>query len=125
MTNYAHDTIVALSTSPGQGAIAVIRLSGDQAIAIVNSVFSGKDLSQQASHTLHFGTIRQHETIIDEVVVGLFIAPHSFTKEDVVEVSCHGSPFVVQQLLQLFVAKGARLATPRRVHQARLSARSF
>ena len=92
MTNYAHDTIVALSTSPGQGAIAVIRLSGDQAIAIVNSVFFGKDLSQQASHTLHFGTIRQHETIIDEVVVGLFIAPHSFTKEDVVEVSCHGSP---------------------------------
>ena len=112
MTNYAHDTIVALSTSPGQGAIAVIRLSGDQAIAIVNSVFSDKDLSQQASHTLHFGTIRQHETIIDEVVVGLFIAPHSFTKEDVVEVSCHGSPFVVQQLLQLFVARGARLATP-------------
>ncbi len=112
MTNYAHDTIVALSTSPGQGAIAVIRLSGDQAIAIVNSVFSGKDLSQQSSHTLHFGTIRQHETIIDEVVVSLFIAPHSFTKEDVVEVSCHGSPFVVQQLLQLFVAEGARLATP-------------
>lgn len=112
MIHHAHDTILALSTPPGQGAIAVLRLSGDQAITIVNSVFSGKDLSQQPSHTLHFGTIRQNDTVIDEVVVGLFVAPHSFTKEDIVEVSCHGSPFIVQQLLQLFVAGGARLATP-------------
>ena len=112
MINHSHDTIVAPSTPPGQGAIAVIRLSGDQAVGMVNSVFSGKDLSQQPSHTLHFGTIRQNNAIVDEVVVGLFIAPHSFTKEDVVEVSCHGSPYVVQQLLQLFVGQGARLATP-------------
>ena len=90
----------------------MIRLSGDQAISIVNSVFSGKDLLQQSSHTLHFGTIRHNSIIIDEVVIGLFVAPHSFTKEDVVEVSCHGSSFIVQQLLQLFVAQGARLATP-------------
>ena len=112
MIHHAPDTIVALSTPSGPGAIAVIRLSGDQAISTVNSVFSGKDLSQQSSHTLHFGTIRQNNAIIDEVVVGLFVAPHSFTQEDVVEVSCHGSSFVVQQLLQLFVAQGARLATP-------------
>lgn len=112
MTHPPHDTIVALSTPPGQGAIAVIRLSGDQAIAIVNAVFWGKNLSQQKSHTLHFGTIRQNDAVIDEVVISLFVAPHSFTKEDVVEVSCHGSSFIVQQLLQLFVAQGARLATP-------------
>ena len=112
MISPSHDTIVALSTPPGQGAIAVIRLSGNEALSVVNTVFSGKDLSQQASHSLHYGTIRQHETIIDEVVVGLFKAPQSFTKEDVIEVSCHGSPFIIQQLMQLFVAQGARLATP-------------
>ena len=112
MIHPTHDTIVALSTPAGPGAIAVLRLSGNQAIAIVNSLFSGKDLTQQPSHTLHFGTIRHNDTIIDEVVVGLFIAPQSFTKEDIIEVSCHGSPFIIQQLLQLFVAQGARLATP-------------
>ncbi len=90
----------------------MIRLSGNKSVAIVNTVFFGSDLSKQSSHTLHFGTIRQNETIVDEVVVGLFKKPHSFTKEDVVEVSCHGSPFIIQQLLQLFVAQGARLATP-------------
>ena len=106
-----NDTIVALSTPPGVGAIAVIRLSGTKAVAIVDQVFSGKTLAQQPSHTLHFGTIYQDGEAIDEVVVALFIAPHSFTKEDVVEVSCHGSPFIVQRLLQLLVQRGARLAT--------------
>ncbi len=112
MMHPTYDTIVALSTPAGPGAIAVLRLSGNQAVTIVNSLFAGKDLTQQSSHTLHFGTIRHNDTIIDEVVVGLFLAPRSFTKEDVVEVSCHGSPFVVQQLLQMLVAAGARLATP-------------
>ena len=112
MTHDQNDTIVALSTPLGAGAIAVIRLSGTQAIAIVDEAFSGKKLAQQASHTLHVGTIRQQDELIDEVVVALFVAPHSFTKEDVVEVSCHGSPFIIQQLLQLFVQGGARLATP-------------
>ena len=112
MTHHLNDTIVALSTPPGTGAIAVIRLSGKEAIGIVNSVFSGKDLAQQPSHTLHLGTIRQGDAVIDEVVVALFVAPHSFTREDVVEVSCHGSPFIVQQLLGLLVQQGARLATP-------------
>ena len=112
MTYPVDDTIVALSTPPGTGAIAVIRLSGKEAVSIVSSVFSGKNLGQQPSHTVHFGTIRKAGEVVDEVVVALFLTPRSFTKEDVVEVSCHGSPFIVQQLLQLFVQQGARLATP-------------
>ncbi|WP_162426208.1 tRNA uridine-5-carboxymethylaminomethyl(34) synthesis GTPase MnmE [Pontibacter pudoricolor] len=104
------DTIVAVATAPGTGAIAVIRLSGPEAITITNSVFRGKDLTKQASHTLHFGTIRDGEKIIDEVLVSLFVAPHSYTKENVVEISCHGSDFIVQQIMQLLLKKGARLA---------------
>jgi tRNA modification GTPase len=105
------DTIVALSTPPGIGAIAVIRISGKNALAIVNQVFRGKDLSQQAGNTLHFGTIRNAQNeVIDEVVVGLFRAPHSFTKEDVIEISCHGSGYIIQKIIELLLAKGARLA---------------
>ena len=98
------DTIVALATPPGIGAIAVIRLSGPEAIAIIDRVFPAKNLSQQASHTIHFGSIRNNDgSAIDEVLVSLFVAPHSYTRENIVEVSCHGSPFIQQQLLQLFV----------------------
>ncbi|MBL3658390.1 tRNA uridine-5-carboxymethylaminomethyl(34) synthesis GTPase MnmE [Fulvivirga sediminis] len=106
------DTIVALSTAPGVGAIAVIRLSGDDAIKICNSVFKGKDLEKQATHTLHFGTIRDGEKVIDEVVVSLFVGPKSFTKENVVEISCHGSPFIVKQIIKVLLAAGSRLALP-------------
>ncbi|UII26314.1 tRNA uridine-5-carboxymethylaminomethyl(34) synthesis GTPase MnmE [Fulvivirga maritima] len=106
------DTIVALSTAPGVGAIAVIRLSGDDAIKICNSVFKGKDLEQQPTHTLHFGTIRDREKVIDEVVVSLFVGPKSFTKENVVEISCHGSPFIVKQIIKVLLAAGSRLALP-------------
>ena len=82
------DTIVALATSPGtNGAIAVIRVSGADAITLTNSVFKGKDLSKQASHTIHFGTIRDGEEIVDEVLVSLFIGPNSYTKENSVEIS--------------------------------------
>ncbi|WKN29742.1 tRNA uridine-5-carboxymethylaminomethyl(34) synthesis GTPase MnmE [Porifericola rhodea] len=104
------DTIVALSTPEGVGAIAVIRLSGKDAIRIVNQVFHGKDLEAQASHTLHFGTIREGKEVLDEVVASIFKAPHSFTKENVVEVSCHGSPYIVRKLIQLFLKQGGRLA---------------
>jgi len=111
MLDQLKETIIALSTAPGVGAIAVIRLSGEDAIQITNSVFRGKSLLQQKSHTAHFGTIRNDEgEIIDEVVATLFIAPHSFTKENVVEISCHGSPYIVQRLIKLFLAKGVRLA---------------
>lgn len=104
------DTIVALSTPEGVGAIAVIRLSGKDAIQITNQVFKGKDLEAQTSHTLHFGTIRDGKEILDEVVVSLFKAPHSFTKENVVEISCHGSPFIVRKIIQLLLTQGGRLA---------------
>ncbi len=107
------DTIVALATPPGVGAIGVIRLSGKEAIGIVDGVFHGKDLAKEATHTLHFGTIRDEEgAILDEVVVGLFKEPKSYTKENVVEVSCHGSPYIIQEVIQLFIRKGARMAEP-------------
>jgi tRNA modification GTPase len=107
------DTIVALATPAGVGAIGVIRLSGPEAISIADAVFYGKKLAEQKSHTLHFGTIRDEENIIlDEVVIGLFVGPKSYTGEDVVEISCHGSNYILQQVIQLLVRKGARLAQP-------------
>jgi len=104
------DTIIALSTPPGAGAIAVLRLSGPSAIGITDLVFHGNQLADQRGHTLHYGTIRDEERILDEVVVGLFRGPRSYTREDVVEISCHGSDYIVQQLIKLFVRCGARLA---------------
>ncbi|HNI32656.1 MAG TPA: tRNA uridine-5-carboxymethylaminomethyl(34) synthesis GTPase MnmE, partial [Chitinophagales bacterium] len=91
---YHTDTIVALSTPPGLGAVGVIRISGTRAIEIVNAVFKGKNLLQQASHTLHFGKIVHEQQIIDEVIVGIFLAPTSYTKENIAEISCHGSPYI-------------------------------
>lgn len=108
-----NDTIVALATSAGTGgAIAVIRLSGPDAIRIVNRVFKGKDLEQQASHTLHFGTIREGEHILDEVLVSLFVAPNSYTKENSVEISVHNSAFIISRVIQLLIKQGARAARP-------------
>jgi tRNA modification GTPase len=104
------DTIIALATAQGIGAISVIRLSGKEAIKVVNQVFHGKDLEKQATHTLHFGTIRDGNEIIDEVVVSLFVEPKSFTGENVVEISCHGSPYIIKRILQLFIHHGVRLA---------------
>ncbi len=104
------DTIVALATPPGVGAIGIIRLSGKDAINIVNEVFPGKDLTQEATHTIHFGTLRDGDRILDEVLVSLFIAPKSYTGENVVEVSCHGSEYILQKAMELFVKKGARPA---------------
>ncbi len=106
------DTIVALATPAGLGAIGVIRLSGDRAIEIVNDVFQPKDLSIQTSHTLHYGRIESAGRVYDEVVVSLYIAPKSYTKEHVVEISCHGSPFIQESLIRLFTEKGARFARP-------------
>ncbi|GMQ23770.1 tRNA uridine-5-carboxymethylaminomethyl(34) synthesis GTPase MnmE [Algoriphagus sp. oki45] len=106
------DTIIALATPQGVGAIAVIRLSGKDAIKITNSVFFGKNLENVPSHTIHLGTIRDGEKIIDEVLVSVFIAPKSFTKENVVEISTHGSSYIINQVLKLFVRKGVRLAKP-------------
>lgn len=112
MSQYTTDTITALATPNGIGAIAVIRLSGPDAINIVNTVFKGKDLSKQASHTIHFGTIRDGETILDEVLVSLFIMPKSYTKENVVEISTHGSNFIIESIIKLLIKNGARAAKP-------------
>ena len=106
------DTIVALATPAGVGAIGVIRLSGDRAIDIVNAVFKPKDLSTQPTHTIHYGRIESAGRVYDEVVASLYIAPRSYTKENVVEISCHGSPFIQESILQLFVEQGARFARP-------------
>jgi tRNA modification GTPase len=107
-----NDTIVALATAPGIGAIAVIRLSGARAIDIVNSVFPKKNLLLQKTHTVHFGKIEFENIVVDEVVVTLYRAPKSYTGEEVVEISCHGSPFIQDSLLQLMIQEGARLAKP-------------
>src|SRR6186713_2568359 len=111
----SQETITALATPPGQGAIAVIRLSGKEAFSILDSVFvtkAGKKISEQKSHTLHFGQIKKDGTVIDEVLVSLFRAPHSYSGDDTVEISCHGSIYIQQQLLDLFISHGARLAQP-------------
>jgi tRNA modification GTPase len=107
-----NETIVALSTPPGTGAIGVVRLSGASAISIAEKVFSGKKLSEQPSHTLHHGFVKNDEEVIDEVVIGIFKAPHSYTAEDVVEISCHGSDFIIQKVISLLIEKGARMAKP-------------
>ncbi|MGY2134808.1 tRNA uridine-5-carboxymethylaminomethyl(34) synthesis GTPase MnmE [Hymenobacter sp. HD11105] len=105
------DTIIALSTPPGAGAIAVIRLSGSAAFSLTDELFRGKILADQPSHTLHYGTLREaNGRILDEVVVSLFRGPNSYTREDVVEISCHGSDYIVQQVLAAFTRRGARLA---------------
>lgn len=110
MTN--DETIVALATPNGIGAIAVIRLSGLDAITIANSVWKGKDLTEQASHTIHFGHIVDGDLILDEVLVSLFVAPKSYTRENVVEVSCHASGYIIESIIKLFIKKGARSAKP-------------
>jgi tRNA modification GTPase len=104
------DTIVALATPPGIGAIGVIRVSGPAAIRIAARLFHGKDLEQQPSHTLHVGLLKEGDDALDEVVVSLFRAPRSYTGEEVVEISCHGSPYVQEQVIQAFLRQGARLA---------------
>jgi len=104
------DTIVALATAPGIGALAVIRLSGPKSISIVNELFPSKDLSAQPAHTLHVGLLKNGTELLDEVVVSLYRAPKSYTGEDVVEISCHGSTHIEEKILSACMQKGARLA---------------
>ncbi|MCR6721416.1 MAG: 50S ribosome-binding GTPase [Chitinophagaceae bacterium] len=106
------DTIVALATAPGIGAIALIRLSGAQAIKIIDGLFPSKDLQAAPSHTLHVGMLRQDDRPLDEVVISLYKAPRSYTGEDVVEISCHGSPYIQEQIIGACIQAGARLAKP-------------
>src|SRR5580765_2987410 len=106
------DTIVALATPPGVGAIGVERFSGTAAISIIDDLFPSKDLSSQPSHSLHVGFLKNGDKILDEVVVSLYKNPRSYTGEDVVEISGHGSPFVLQQIINACIQRGARLAKP-------------
>lgn len=109
------DTIIALATPSGSGAIAIIRLSGPNAIQLAQAQFksvSGKLLSKQKTHTIHLGHIIDANKIVDEVLVSVFKNPNSYTGEDVVEISCHGSHYIQQQIIQLFLRSGCRMATP-------------
>lgn len=112
---YNQDTIIALATPSGVGAIAVLRLSGPEALSISNTLFKSihdKQLIDQPTHTLHLGHIVDQDRVLDEVLISLFKNPKSYTGEDVVEISCHGSSFIQQEILQLFVRMGCRVANP-------------
>lgn len=104
------ETICALSTPQGIGAIGVIRVSGERTFEIVNKIFKGRDLSKVDSHTIHFGTIRDDGVVVDEVLIAVFKTPKSFTKEDVVEISCHGSDYIIRYTLKLLLQNGCRMA---------------
>lgn len=108
-----NDTIVALASPSGAGAVAIIRMSGKEAISIAASVFqsvSGKNITSQKTHTIHLGTIVDETKIIDQVLLSIFKNPNSYTGEDVIEISCHGSTFIQQQIIQLLLRKGCRMA---------------
>ena len=105
------DTIIALSTPNGSGAIAVIRITGDKAISIANNFFQGSDLTVQKGNTIHFGKlIDENDNIIDEVLISLFKSPKSYTGEDLIEISCHGSVYIINETLRLFLRNNIRMA---------------
>ena len=110
-TNW-NEVIVALATPPGIGAIGVIRLSGNGSIELINGMFPSKDLSAQKGNTLHVGLLMDGSKLLDEVVISLFKGPRSYTGEDVIEISCHGSPYIQQQVMEACISRGARLANP-------------
>ncbi len=109
---FPDDTIVAPATANGLAALGVIRVSGKNSFTIVNQVFKGKDLQKQATHTIHYGHIIDGAELIDEVLVSVFKGPKSFTAEDSIEISCHGSPYIQRQIVELLSRHGARLAEP-------------
>ena len=107
-----NDTIVAISTALGVGAISIVRLSGPEAIEIVNNCFKGKDLTKVKTHTINYGHIIDQEEIIDEVLVSIMKAPKTYTTEDVVEINCHGGIISTKRILETMLIHGARLAEP-------------
>lgn len=106
------DTIVAVATASGRGAISIIRLSGNDAINIANSIFKGKDLTKVKSHTIHYGFIMDKNETIDEVLVNIMLAPKTYTKENTVEINCHGGISTTNRILELLLENNARLAEP-------------
>jgi tRNA modification GTPase len=109
---YTRETIAAIATPPGVGALGVIRVSGEETISAVQSIFKGADLSKAKGYTLHFGRVIWGEEVIDEVLLSLFRTPKSYTGEDLIEISCHGSPFILGKVLELLMNVGVRLARP-------------
>lgn len=107
-----NDTIVAISTALGEGAISIIRVSGDDAIKIINPLFDGKDLEKASSHTINYGHIVYNGEIIDEVLLSIMKAPKTYTKEDVIEINTHGSIAVVNKIMEILLLGGCRLAEP-------------
>lgn len=110
-----NDTIIAIATPPGNGAIAVLRISGPDAISMVDTCFkpaNGTSLLHATGHSLHLGLLMQQERLLDEVLVSVFKAPRSYTGEDIIEISCHGSVYIQQQILQHFLTLGIRMANP-------------
>ena len=107
-----NDTICAISTALGVGAISIVRLTGKEAINIANNIFKGSNLLEEQSHTIHYGHIVDKEEIIDEVLVSIMRAPKTFTREDVVEINCHGGIATTNKVLELLLLNGARLAEP-------------
>ena len=106
------ETIAAISTALGNGAVSIVKVSGEKAIQSVNEIFNGFDLTKAKSHTIHYGHIVDKNKILDEVLVSVFRSPKSFTKEDVVEINCHGGIFVTNQILELLLCHNVRLAEP-------------
>ena len=104
------ETICAIITPQGSGAVATIRLSGKNALSIGDKIFARKKISEQQTHTVHFGELKDNNRLIDEVLVSIFKSPKSYTGEDVIEISCHGSLYIQQQILELLIKNGARLA---------------
>lgn len=107
-----NDTIAMISTPIGSGGISMIRISGQEALDIVNEIYKGKDLYKVATHTIHYGHIVDENEVIDEVLVSVMRAPKTYTREDIIEISCHGGVFVTNKILELLLLRGARLAEP-------------
>ena len=114
MANSEADTIAAISTPVGEGGISIIRISGDDALKVAQRIYKGKDLSKVASHTINYGHIVDPDTKqeVDEVMVSVMLAPHTYTREDVVEINCHGGLLATNRILQLVLSYGARMAEP-------------
>ncbi len=106
------DTIAAISTALGKSAINIVRMSGDDALAIAKSIFKGNDPEKTPSHTIRYGRIVDGDEMLDEVLLSVFKAPKTFTREDMVEINCHGGAYVAKKILELVLAKGARIARP-------------
>lgn len=107
-----NDTIAMISTPIGSGGISIIRISGKEALEIITKIYKGKDLFKVATHTIHYGHIVDGQEVIDEVLVSVMKAPKTYTREDVIEISCHGGVFVTNKILEMLLSKGARLAEP-------------